>query len=169
MDHFVKSDISALNGDFFSRVGKDWMLISAGTPSGFNTMTASWGGVGVLWNRNVSFVFIRDSRYTLEFVDQNDCYSLSFFNGGYRKELTYCGKTSGRDVDKIKETGLTPVFGEKAPGFEEAELVVVCKKLYKQSMNAQSFLDRELINTFYADGDWHEVFVGEICEVWVKP
>ena len=169
MEQFIKSDISALNGDFFTRLNKEWMLVSAGNRDGFNTMTASWGGIGVLWNKNVSFVFIRDSRYTLEFVDGNDYYSLSFFGGSHQKELLYCGRNSGRDVDKMKETGLEPVFGDKAPGFAQAEIVLVCRKLYRQSMTAESFLDKELIDKFYADSDWHEIFVGEICEVWTKP
>lgn len=168
MNTFEKTDITALSGDFFTRLGRQWMLVSAGSKESFNTMTASWGGIGVLWNKNVSFVFIRDSRYTMEFVDNNEYYSLSFFNGNMMKELAFCGRNSGRDVDKMKETGLVPVFDEKAPTFEQAELVLICKKLYKQSMTAESFIDKGIVEQCYADNDWHEIFVGEIVDVLVK-
>ncbi len=169
MSQFQKTDLKALSGDFFTRLGKEWMLVSAGDAHSFNTMTASWGGIGVLWNKNVSFIFIRQSRHTMQFLDSNDYYSLSFFNGKMMKELTFCGKNSGRDVDKMKETGLIPVFDEKAPAFEQAELVLICKKLYKQPMDAGCFLDKELPDRFYADNDWHETFVGEIVDVLIRP
>lgn len=168
MDKFIKQDISALSGDFFTKLKKEWMLITAGEKDNLNTMTASWGGIGVLWNKNVSFVFIRKSRYTLEFVDNNEYYSLSLFNGNMMKELLFCGRNSGRDTDKIKETGLIPVFQNKAPFFEQANIVLICKKLYKQAMTPDSFIDKEIISQQYSDDDWHEVFVGEIVDVLVK-
>lgn len=165
---FEKIDVSTLNDNFFTKIGKEWMLITAGDESKFNTMTASWGGIGVLWNKNVAFTFIRDSRYTMEFVDNSDYYTLSFFGGNMMKELTFCGKNSGRDVDKIKETGLTPVQDGNITYFEQAELVLVCKKLYKQSMSADCFFDKTMTDKFYADNDWHEIFVGEIVSVLKK-
>ncbi len=168
MNSFENADIRTLEENFFKRIGSEWTLITAGTDKSFNTMTASWGGVGVLWNKNVVFTFIRDSRYTLEFVDSNDYYSVSFFGGNYMKELTFCGRNSGRDVDKVKETGLTPVFDQDAPYFEEADLVLICKKLYRQSMNQESFIDKSLAEKFYSDNDWHELFVGEIVKVLKK-
>ncbi len=168
MSSFQSADIRTLSDNFFKRIGSEWTLITAGTPEKFNTMTASWGGVGVLWNKNVVFTFIRDSRYTLEFVDSNDYYSISFFGGEHMKELAFCGKNSGRDIDKVKATGLTPVFDENAPYFEEADLVLICRKLYRQSMNAESFIDKTDAEKWYADSDWHEVFVGEIVRVLKK-
>ena len=157
-----------LSDNFFTRIGKDWSLVTAGTADAFNTMTASWGGVGVLWNKNVVFTFIRQSRYTLSFVNDNDYYTIAFFGSEYKKALSYCGTHSGRDVDKIKETGLTPVFDKQAPYFEEADLVLVCRKMYRQTMNAESFLDTAAAERWYGDNDWHEVFVGEIVEVLQK-
>ncbi len=168
MSNFKEIDITALNDNFFTKIGKEWSLVTAGTPDKFNTMTASWGGTGVLWAKNVVFTFIRDSRYTMEFLDNNDYYTLSFFGGKMMKEMTFCGRNSGRDVDKIKETGLTPVFDENAPYFEQAELVFVCKKLYKQKMIAESFIDQSLVEKCYSDNDWHEMFVGEIVKAIVK-
>lgn len=168
MDNFEKLDVSLLDGNFFKKIGKEWMLITAGDENGFNTMTASWGGIGVLWNRNVAFTFIRKSRYTYEFADKADCYTLSFFGGGFMKELAYCGKHSGRTVDKIKETGLTPIIDGGSVYFGQAELVLVCKKLYKQPITADGFVDKAFVDNFYADDDWHEMFVGEIVDVLVK-
>lgn len=165
---FTEIQPSALTENFFNTIGKEWMLITAGENEKFNTMTASWGGTGILWNKNVSFSFIRKSRYTLEFVDKSDYFTLSFFGGKMMKELTFCGRNSGRDVDKIKETGLIPIFEEKAPYFEQAELVLVCKKLYKQTMSPESFIDKTIIDKLYSDNDWHEIFVGEIVKVLKK-
>ncbi len=168
MSEFKKIEITELNDNFFTRIGSQWTLITAGNEESCNTMTASWGGIGVLWNKNVVFSFIRDSRYTLEFIDGSDYYTLSFFGGEYMKELAFCGRNSGRDVDKAAATGFIPVFDEKAPYFQQADLVIVCKKLYKQKMTAESFFDSEYVSKFYSDNDWHEIIVGEIVEVLKK-
>ncbi len=157
-----------LNVNFFDAINHQWMLITAGNDEKINTMTASWGGMGILWNKNVSYVFIRDSRYTLELVDNNDYYSLSFFGEKMRKELAFCGRNSGRNTDKISQTGLSPVFDAEAPYFEQAELVIICKKLYKQKLDPGCFIEKNLIEKFYSDNDWHEFFVGEIVQVLKK-
>lgn len=165
---FTEIQPKELDTNFFEAIGKQWMLITAGNKEKFNTMTASWGGVGVLWNKNVTFTFIRDSRYTREFVDNGEYFTLSLFGGQFMKELGYCGKYSGRDVDKIKETGLVPLFDAHAPYFEQAETVIVCKKLYKQKMTPDGFTDKSFVETFYSDNDWHEIYVGEIVKVLKK-
>jgi len=168
MNSFQPVDIKALNDNFFTRIGKEWSLITAGNADKCNTMTASWGGVGVLWNKDVVFSFIRKSRYTLEFVNNNDYYTVSFFGGDCMKELAYCGKVSGRDADKIAQTGLTPVFDREAPYFAQADLVLICKKLYQQTMNADSFFDKADVEKFYGDNDWHDIIVGEIVAALKK-
>lgn len=168
MNSFEKVDINTLSDNFFRRIGSDWMLITAGDSEKCNTMTASWGGTGVLWSKNVVFAFIRQSRYTLEFVNSKDYFSLSFFGGRYRKELTFCGQHSGRDVDKLRETGFTPVFDAEAPYMEQAEMVLICRKLYRQTTDESCFLDKSLIKSWYPDGDRHEVFVAEIISVLKK-
>ncbi len=165
---FKNIDISTLNDNFFTKIGKEWMLVTAGDENKCNTMTASWGGIGILWNKKVAFSFIRDSRYTLELMDSHDGYTLSFFGGKMMKELTFCGRNSGRDVDKIQAVGLTPVYDNGVTYFEEAELVLVCRKLYKQQMTPDCFLDKSLAEQHYADHDWHEFFVGEIVSVLQK-
>ena len=168
MSQFTEIDIKSLDDNFFTRIGDEWMLVTAGDESKLNTMTASWGGTGILWNKPVAFSFIRQSRYTFTFMEDKDYYTLSFFGGALKKELVFCGRNSGRDVDKFTETGLTPAFDAEAPYLSQADLVFVCKKLYQQPMTAESFLDRSIIEQQYADGDWHQVFVGEIVKVLKK-
>lgn len=151
----------------FEMIGKDWMLLTAGNSESYNTMTASWGGLGVLWNKNVVFAFVRPQRFTFEFMNDNDYFSCSFFNEEFRNALAYCGKYSGRDVDKAKECNLTPDFSENAPYFEEADTVIVCKKLYVQQMTEDSIID-DSIKANYNGDDYHHVFVGEIVKVLKK-
>ena len=110
-------------------IGNEWWLVTAGDEAkGYNTMTASWGHVGVIWQRPTAIVYIRPQRYTKEFVDRADRYTLSLFGGGYKKEMGYLGSHSGRDEDKVAKVGLTPVFEEDYTYFAEAEIVVVCRK-----------------------------------------
>ena len=144
------------------------MLITAGTPEHCNTMTASWGGLGVLWNANVAVSFVRPSRYTYEFLEKGKYYTLSFFDSGYRRALQLCGSKSGREIDKAEETGLIPVFDQAAPYFEQASLVLVCKKLYAQPMDPAGFVDKALDSRWYPDKDYHKMFVGEVIKVLVK-
>ncbi len=151
----------------FEMIGKDWMLLTAGNDESYNTMTASWGGLGVLWNKNVVFAFVRPQRFTFEFMNDSDYFSCSFFKEEFRNALAYCGKYSGRDVDKAKECNLTPEFSEDAPYFEEADTVIVCKKLYVQQMDENCIID-DSIKANYNGDDYHHVFVGEIVKVLKK-
>lgn len=158
----------------FSLIGKDWMLISSTDGEKTNAMTASWGGVGVLWNKNVVYCFIRPQRYTKEFVDKTDCFTLSFFDESYKEMLGYFGRVSGRDEDKISVKGLNvnlcsyDAVEGKAPVFDEARLTIVCKKLYNAPMVSDGFVDKSLIDKNYAAGDLHMVYVGEIITVLEK-
>ena len=158
---------SSLQKTPFEMIGKDWMLISAGDENKYNTMTASWGGLGVLWNKNVVFAFVRPQRFTFEFLNDSDYFSCSFFEEKYRDALSFCGKYSGRDYDKAKECNITPIFKEDAPYFDEAKTVIVCKKLYVQQMTEDSIID-ESIKANYNGDDYHYVFVGEIVKVLEK-
>jgi flavin reductase (DIM6/NTAB) family NADH-FMN oxidoreductase RutF len=150
------------------KISDEWMLISAGNKEKFNTMTASWGLVGEMWNKPVTLCAIRPQRYTLEFVENEDYYTLSFFGKGYRKELGICGSKSGRDIDKVKETGFTPIFDDKGIYFEEAEVVLFCKKLYVGEFSPEKFLDSKLCADNYPNEDYHKVFIGEIEKAFVK-
>lgn len=164
MPKFLEIDPTELQENVFRQIGQQWMLITAGKPGKFNTMTASWGGLGVLWNANVSFVFVRPSRYTYEFMEQEPHYSLSFFGPDRRRALQICGSKSGRDVDKMELTGLTPCFDTPAPRFEEAELTLVCRKLYTQDLDPARFLDPAIAGNYQND-DYHRMYVGEIQKI----
>ena len=162
-------EISAfeLNDNIFKTIGKDWTLVTAGNEEKYNTMTASWGSLGIMWNKPVAFTFIRPQRYTYEFIENNEYFTLSVYGEEYRKALTLCGTKSGRDTDKAKETGLKPVFDEKAPYFEQARLVLVCRKMYAQDLNEDSIID-ESIKGNYKDNDYHRMYVSEIVKVLVN-
>ena len=160
-------DPKAIDQNVFSLIGEKWMLITAGTKDQCNTMTASWGGVGELWGKYVSTIYIRPQRYTLEFVEREEYYSLCFFGPEYRQALSLCGSKSGRDVDKDAATGLTPCFDEAAPYYEQARLVFLCRKLYRQDMEKSAFLDKGLLEKWY-DNDLHRMFIGEIVKVLEK-
>ncbi len=150
-----------LSDNPFKLIGTDWMLVTAGGPGAFNTMTASWGGLGVLWERKVCFCFIRPTRHTYGFIERADRFTLSFFEERYRKALQFCGTHSGRDTDKIRETGLTPVAEGGAVHFAEARLVLVCRKLYFQDISPERFLD-PAIEGMYPQKDYHRMYVGAI-------
>lgn len=168
MSSFKEINISDLNASIFNLFNKDWALLTSGDSEKYNTMTVSWGGMGILWNKNVATVYVRKSRYTLDFIDKSDYFSLTFGNDEMRKALVYCGKNSGRDVDKVKETGIVPVTEEKVPYFMDGKLVLICKKLYRQEMTEQSFLDKSIVGNYYADNDYHIIFVGEIEKALIK-
>lgn len=163
-----------INDNIFSLIGKEWMLISATDGEKTNAMTASWGGAGVLWNKNVVYAFIRPQRYTKEFVDKTDAFTLSFFDESYKEMLGYFGRVSGRDEDKIKNKGLNvnllscDGIDGNAPVFDEARLTIVCRKLYSAPMVKEGFVDKGLIDANYAAGDFHQVYVGEIIKVLEK-
>jgi len=146
----------------FTLVGKDYFLLTAGTKDSFNTMTAGWGGLGVLWNRNVCFVYVRPTRHTYQYLEKNPTFTLSFFSGQYRETLNFCGTHSGRDTDKVKETGLTPAFTESGSVyFSEARLVIECAKIYSQDLDPSAFLDQK-IEKNYPGKDYHRLYIGEI-------
>lgn len=166
-----QTDLSRLaKEDIISIIGKEWMLITAGDIQHFNTMTASWGGVGFLWGKPVAFVFIRPERYTHDFVEQNDRLTLTFFDEADKDILNFCGTKSGRDYDKVKETGLRPVA---TPGgnvsFEQARLTIEGRKLYKTRLTAEGFIDKAVLERWYHDkpgGGLHDVYVVEIENVF---
>lgn len=162
----MKKEISAreLQGNFIKMLSEDWALLTAGTIDSFNTMTVSWGGIGEFWNKDVGFVFVRPQRYTYEFIEKNDYFSLSFFGGEYKKELGLCGSKSGRDIDKMAETGFIPVNLGNTVDFEQAKITVVMKKLAYQDMKPDGFLDESIMKN-YANNDFHRIYVGEIVKI----
>lgn len=166
MKKFTEIKPVELNESAFRLIGKEWMLITAGNSDRWNTMTASWGAMGELWFKPVVFTFIRPQRYTLEFVEREPLFTLSFFDEAHRAALDFCGSHSGRDCDKAKETGLTPFEAEPgAMAFKEARLILVCRKLAVQDLNPDGFLDPG-IEKNYPNKDYHRMFVGEVVKVF---
>lgn len=145
-----------------------WALITAGKSESYNTMTASWGALGELWNKEVCFIFIRPQRYTYEFVEREAYFTVSIFPEEYKKALTFCGRHSGRDVDKAKETGLTPCTVGESVSFKEAEIVLLCKKLAYQDIKPEGFIDPTIDSACYPAKDYHRMYIGEIVSCFVK-
>ena len=153
----------------FQLIDKDWMLITAGSATDFNTMTASWGGLGSLWHRHVAFAFVRHQRYTYQFMEKAEAFTLSFFAEQYREALRFCGTNSGRDVDKIKATGLTPVTSSaETIYFQEARLVLLCRKIYAQDLAKSYFTVPEIATKIYTAGDFHRLYIGEITTALIR-
>ena len=149
----------------FKLIGGDWFLITAGSLSSFNTMTAGWGGFGILWHKNVCTIYVRPSRYTYDFLEKNDMFTLSFFDEKYKDALKVCGTKSGRDIDKPAEAGITPFpTSSGSVAFEEARLVIECLKIYSDDIDPSLFLKKS-IEKSYPSGDYHRVYVGEIQKV----
>lgn len=164
---FRKTNIEELLLNPFTMINKDWMLLTAGDKQAHNTMTVSWGGLGEIWGQYASTIYIRPQRYTKEFVDAGEYYSLSVFDDSHRAALNLCGSKSGREINKDEAAGLTPVFDAKAPYYEEAKLVFICRKVFRQEITPDSFLDGG-IDKFYPEKDYHHMYIGEIVEVLVK-
>ena len=162
------TDIRAIKESATVLFDEKWALITAGNKESFNTMTASWGGLGELWNKDVCFIFIRPQRYTYEFTEREEYFTVSFLPEEYKKALTFCGRNSGRDCDKVKDAGLTPVEFEESMGFEESEITVLCRKLYHQDINPEGLADKSIDSACYPDKDYHRMYIGEIVKVFIK-
>lgn len=142
----------------------DWALVTAGTPEDFNTMTIGWGGLGTLWSRDVATVYVKPCRYTHDYLEKNDVFTVSFFPEDYKKDLALLGRKSGRDGDKVAETALTPVSVGSSVGFKEASLTILCKKIYRQDLDV-SAIPAEVIDDYYTEEAPHTMYVGEVLEV----
>lgn len=152
--------------DIFSQFDKKWALITAGNKDSFNTMTISWGGMGTIWNKPVVTAYVRTSRYTHEFIDREDYFTVSFFPEEYKKTLGVLGSKSGRDMDKMHDSGLTVKVLENSVTFEEAELTLVCKKLFKQTLSKDNILESETsARAFYNTDAEHDMYIGEVVDI----
>lgn len=168
MNNFKEIDPYQLEGNIFNQLHHQTMLITAGNTTKFNTMTASWGGFGIMWNKPVAFIMVRPQRYTREFIDANTHFSLSFFGDEQREALHICGKLSGRDENKVEQAGLSSlVLPSGTIAFEEAELIFECKKVYKQSLAKEGFIETSLISNYPID-DYHIQYIGIIENVYTK-
>lgn len=152
-----------MNTEILHVFNKEWALLTAGTPEHFNTMTVSWGGLGTLWSRPVCTVYVRPNRYTYQFMEESDLFTVSFYPRTYRGDLGILGSRSGRDGDKIAFTQLTP---KPLPGcvtFEEASTTFVCRKLYRQDMDA-SQIPANIMEEFYGSDPVHRMYIAEVLD-----
>lgn len=162
MSDFKEISVYDLKDNPFQMISKDWLLITAKKDGKVNTMTASWGGVGYIWNKPVAFIFIRPQRYTKEFIDAGTELSLSVLPDEFRDKLTYFGRVSGRDEDKIKTAGLELDECGGVPYFKDSKNVFICKKLFAQELSESSFLEEGLTEKNYPSKDFHTMYVIEI-------
>ena len=165
MSIFKKIEPQQIVRNPFTMIGKDWLLITAEKDGKVNTMTASWGGIGILWNKPVAYIFIRPQRYTKEFVDANNKLSLTVLNESFRKQLNYLGTVSGRDEDKIQKANLSLQYEDEVPFFEQGELVLICRKLYAQELKKECFLYSSVETQNYPQKDYHTMYVCQIEKV----
>lgn len=169
MGAFYKMPSEEFRMNPFQRIGRDWMLVTAGSPQrGFNTLTACWGGLGNLWHKDAAFIFIRPSRYTYEFIEEDKNFTLSFFDPKYKKTLAYLGSHSGRDENKVEKSGLHVEYFDGAPGFQEAEMVLVCRKMYYLDFVGER-IPTEETERFYRgeeEGDFHRMYAGEVIGIY---
>lgn len=168
MEQFQEIEMKQLNESACKIIGTDWMLVTAGTKEKVNTMTASWGGLGVMWGKDVAYIVIRPQRYTKEFIDRNERLSLTFYEDKYKEKLAYCGRVSGREENKIEKAGLHLAYEGETPYFTEARLVLCVRKMYAQPMEAEYFLDKEADEKWYQDKDYHTLYICEIEKAFIK-
>lgn len=169
MTNFREIKPTEMSDNFIRSIGQEWMLITAGDRQRCNAMTASWGMVGQMWGKPAAMVVVRPQRFTRELVEANETLSLAFFDAAYHSALEYCGSRSGRDEDKLRNAGLTVEFTQEgAPIIQEARLVLECRKLYRDDLREEAFLDPELAGRWYPQKDYHRMYLLEILRVYVR-
>ena len=160
--------IELLEMDPFKKISQDWMAISAGNEEKANTMTASWGGFGTIWDRSVCFIFVRESRYTKEFLDRERGFSLTFFEKRDKQILKYFGSVSGRDEDKLKNAKMHFSYFKGVPYINEGNVILICRKLAKVPMEKDTILVPLIDQMFYEKGDYHTMYIGELTQVMAR-
>lgn len=146
---------------------KNWALVTAGNKDIYNTMTISWGEIGTIWNLPVCTVYVKPIRYTYEYMESNDYFTVSFYESEYKKDLGILGSKSGRDLDKVALTSLTPMEVNNSMSFEQASVTLVCKKIYFQDLDV-SRVPQEYVDKYYLSEEAHRMYIGEIVEVIEK-
>ena len=152
----------------FTAFDKGWGLVTAGDAKKYNTMTVSWGGLGTLWNKPVATIYIRPQRYTKQFVDANERFTVSLFDGDHKRELGVLGTKSGRDGNKVAEVGFTSVELAGQVAFEEASLVLVCRKLYADEIRPDKFIDASCDERCYPGHDYHTFYITEVEQAYIR-
>jgi flavin reductase (DIM6/NTAB) family NADH-FMN oxidoreductase RutF len=168
VNNYKEISAESIQKNVFKLINKDWMMITAGKIDRYNMMTASWGGFGILWNMEVCFCFIRPTRYTYDFMEEEKFFTICLFDEEYRDVLNYCGTKSGRDIDKMSYERLTPKSGgHGSVYFAESRMFIECRKIYFQDLDPANFLDPK-IEKNYPIKDYHRLYLGEIVKVFEK-
>ncbi len=167
---FKKISFNEFNEDAVKLIGDQWMLVTAGNfTNKFNMMTANWGGLGWLWNKPVAYIFIRPQRYTYEFIEKEAFFTLTFFDIKYKDILLLLGSKSGREMDKMNNSGLTPIeTANKSIAYTEARIVLECKKIYGTKIKSEDFIDKTIDKQVYPKKDYHKMYIGEVVNIWVQ-
>ena len=150
--------------DILNLFSKKWALVTAGKEGHYNTMTIGWGTLGTLWSKPICSVYVKPIRYTYDFLEQYDYFTVSFYDEEYKKDLTLLGTLSGRDEDKVAKTRLTPVYDDKGVTFKEAVCTIVCKKIYYQDLDV-SVMGKDVIEKYYVTEEPHRMYIGEVIEI----
>ncbi|NHJ85589.1 MAG: flavin reductase family protein [Asgard group archaeon] len=164
---FIEIHPREITTNVIKLIGREWMLITSGSKEHYNMMTASWGGLGILWYKPVCFIFVRQSRYTYQFLEKNDHFSIGFFTEDYKPVLNLLGSKSAREINKMKEVDLTPIDDSKTIYFEESRMVLICKKLYHHDIANENFVS-EIRDDIYKDNDFHRMYICEIEKCLIK-
>ena len=164
---FREVDFTDVKENVVDLLKNQWGLVTAGDKNNLNTMTVSWGAVGELWGMDMATIYIRPQRHTIELLENNEYFTISFLTNDNKDILKFCGVNSGKDCDKIKETGLLPVFDCQAPYFEQAKIVLVCKKVAKGEFSPNQIIDKTIIDKQYANNDYHYIYYGSIEKVLI--
>lgn len=165
----VEIDPTKLSIDVVDLWKKQWLLLTAGTLDAFNMMTVAWGSIGFMWSRPFAQVVVRPQRHTRKYIDQSDSFTLCAFPEKYHKDLLTLGTISGRDVDKLSQTGFT-LKGSRSvstPSYNEANLILECRTIYYQDMDPNGFMDKTIHDNYEAN-DYHRIYYGEILAAFCE-
>ncbi|MBO4335931.1 MAG: hypothetical protein J5846_08900 [Desulfovibrio sp.] len=165
-------DIESFHADIFKLFNNDWALLTAGSIDDYNAMTISWGQLGSLWGgpgkaKNIATVFVKPVRYTFNFMEKQDIFSISWFPKEFRKDLGILGSKSGRDGDKIAQTRLTPKQLAQGVGYEEASITLVCRKIYSEAFKKER-IPQDAVAAFYTDEEPHHMYIGEVIDLLTR-
>ena len=155
------------------------ILVTTKAGEKVNTMSISWGTLGIEWGRPIFTLFVREHRYTREMLDQNPEFTINVPVGPYEKKVIgYCGTYSGRNTDKIQDMNLTleEPLEITVPGLKEFPLTLECKVLYRQ-LQDKNLIPQEIREKDYpqdvdstaplANKDFHVAYYGEIVKAYI--
>lgn len=168
MHAFQPYPIKEIEFNPFVKFGDEWGALTVKADDKVNSMTISWGGVGMLWNKPAATVYVRESRFTKSLLDKSGTFSVSFLPDKYRRTLKYLGQVSGKDEDKIKNSRLSINDYKGVPFIDEGNFIVICKKMYSVPLTLEGVVDKEVEEQHYKTKDLHTMYIGEIVELLAR-